>query len=234
MNQGFCGTLVGGDLPNSSDVMCWESARCSCQIKGLNTSINKLCNGWSVWAFDLIWTSVIDICFCLWSSSNTVNLMWTGYWGILRNYCANFIYIHISCEHCRQPNEYQDVILQTEKEQNLPNISAYLGSRMCEYKHYNKNSLEHMFFPVTSIQPTCSLRPACTHTLRKTTETKGGACWQADQGQQGLFDQWRGPSGHWALTAYATAPTYRETNPHFISHICSIAQNKVTPEQETN
>lgn len=116
INQGFCGTLVGGDLPNSSDVMLWESARGSCQIKGLNTSINKLCNGWSVWAFDLIWTSVIDICFCLWSSSNTVNLMWTGYWGIFRRYCANFIYVHISCEHCRQPNEYQDVILQTEKE----------------------------------------------------------------------------------------------------------------------
>lgn len=121
-----------------------------------------------------------------------------------------------------------------KRSQNLPNLSAYLRSRMCEYKHYNKSSLEHMFFPVTSIQPTCSLRPACTHTLRKTTEMKGGACWQADQGQQGLFDQWCGPSGHWALTAYATAPTYRETNPHFISHICSIVQNKLTPEQETN
>lgn len=44
-------------------------------------------------------------------------------------------------------------------------------------------------------------------------EMRGGACYQANQGQQGLFDQWRGPSGHWASTAYATAPTYRETNP---------------------
>lgn len=63
-------------------------------------------------------------------------------------------------------------------------------------------------------------------------EMRGVACYQANQGQQGLFDQRRGPSGHWASTAYATAPTYRETNPHFISHICSIAQNKLIPEEE--
>lgn len=36
--------------------------------------------------------------------------------------------------------------------------------------------------------------------------------------------------GRWS--AYATAPTYRKTNPHFISHICSIAQKQTDPGTE--
>lgn len=154
--------------------------------------------------------------------------LWTG---IFRKHSANFINVRISYKHCRRPNMSQDGILWSEKEQHLP--TSFLPSRMCVYKHCNKSSLEHMPPPsvsVTSIQPTCSLWPARTHMLRKTTEMRGGPCWQADQGQQGLFDQWRGPSGHWALTAYATALTYTDTNPHFISHICSVAQNKLTIE----
>lgn len=91
---------------------------------------------------------------------------------------------------------------------------------MCE----NKHGAGHMFSLPSLWQPQSSM-----HAYAQ--EVRGGACYQVNQGQPGLFDQWRGPSGHWASTAYATAPTYRETNPHFISHICSIAQNKLIPEE---
>lgn len=120
------------------------------------------------------------------------------------------------------------------------NISAYLGLRMSEYKNSNKSSLEHMFcsshlcdfYP----QPTCSLRQACTHTHTRSgnTDIRGGAFWHADQGQQGLYDQWHWPTGYWALTAYATAPTYREINPLFISHICSTASKQTDPKTTKN
>lgn len=69
-----------------------------------------------------------------------------------------------------------------KRSKKFPNISAYLRSRMCEYKHYNKSSLEHMFFPVTSIQPTCSLMH--THAQEN----------HRDEGR-GLLTSWPRPAG---------------------------------------
>lgn len=97
---------------------------------------------------------------------------------------------------------------------------------MMEKKQFNTSWLFTLVIKNVRIQQKLCLTNALDrhkHTRCGTKNTRGGALRQAAQGQQGLFDQSRGPTGHWALTAYATVPTYRQINPHFISHICSIA-----------
>lgn len=179
-----------------------------------------------------IWTTLIDFLFifCLWSSSNIVG----SYEHTTEEYSwihvpISFFYIHISCEYCRitcakmwfygqkRSTTWQhfcilrieSVWIQKQQQKQPWTHVLFLPSQWCL-------SPAHMF-PQTGMH---------THTRSGNTDIRGGAFWHADQGQQGLYDLWHCPTGHWALTAYATAPTYREINPHFISHICSTASKQ--------
>lgn len=123
--------------------------------------------------------------------------------------------------------------LQTEKKHHMPTPCILRIKNVWTLMLQQKQSWKHVFshISVTSVQPTCSLRHTNTCSEKHREEEGGGAFWQADQGQHGLFAPWCEPTGHWALTAYATAPTYREINPHFIPHICSIAPKKTAGDQ---
>lgn len=180
-----------------------------------------------------IWTTLIDFLFIflLVKLIQHSGLIWTRYGGIFIKSCAYFFffYIHISCEYCRitcakmwfygqkRSTTWQhfcilrieNVWIQKQQQKQPWTHVLFLPSQWCL-------SPAHMF-PQTGMH---------THTRSGNTDIRGGAFWHADQGQQGLYDLWHCPTGHWALTAYATAPTYREINPHFISHICSTASKQ--------
>lgn len=180
-----------------------------------------------------IWTTLIDFLFIflLVKLIQHSGLIWTRYGGIFIKSCAYFFffYIHISCEYCRitcakmwfygqkRSTTWQhfcilrieSVWIQKQQQKQPWTHVLFLPSQWCL-------SPAHMF-PQTGMH---------THTRSGNTDIRGGAFWHADQGQQGLYDLWHCPTGHWALTAYATAPTYREINPHFISHICSTASKQ--------
>lgn len=184
-----------GDLTNSSDGMLWKRPRGSCQINCVNTSIKKLCNVWSIWACpDLNYT---DWFFCLWSSATKHSgPMWTSHWEIFSK-----SYATINTTDNITMYGWQDVILWTELEYTCPHLSP----RMCEYKQYNKSSLDHMFFPpisVKSIQPTCSLWQACTHTLRKTQRWGEGLSDKLTKASRGFLISGAGQLGigRWLLT----------------------------------
>lgn len=139
-------------------------------------------------------------------------LIWTRYGGIFIKSCAYFFffYIHISCEYCRitcakmwfygqkRSTTWQhlsilrieNVWIQKQQQKQPWTHVLFLPSQWCL-------SPAHMF-PQTGMH---------THTRSGNTDIRGGAFWHADQGQQGLYDLWHCPTGHWALTAYATAPT---------------------------
>lgn len=70
------------------------------------------------------------------------------------------------------------------------------------------------------IQLTCSLSPARMHEKKQGE----GLVDKLTQASRGFLISGRGQVGIGCWTAYATAANYRETNPHFISHICSAAQ----------
>lgn len=173
----------------------------------------------------LIWTTPIDFFSLLVKLIQPSGLMWTGYWGKCIKSCASSLHTFMWTQPNRTwPNQWCGFM--EGKGVTHAHICAYWQSRMCEYKHWNKNSLDHIFFPPSQWRLFSPHVPSDRHAHTRSgkhSDEGRGFLTKADQGQQGLFDQWRRPTGHWALTAYATAPTYREINPHFISHICSTA-----------
>lgn len=165
--------------------------------------------------------------FCLWSSSNTVDRCKQATEEYLLSHVP-ILYIHISREHCRQPNcTHMWGCDFTDREGvTHAHVSAYLLSRMCEYKHCNKSRLEHMFCSPSQWRLSSPHVPSDRH-----AHTCSGK--HRDEGR-GFLTSWPRPAGafwsvaraNWAFGVYCLRngpTTYREINPHFISHICSTA-----------
>lgn len=213
MNQGFCGELVWGGSDKIFWCWCvWKNARGSSQIKGLNTSTNKLCNVWSIWGMTSSerhrWTNfkskkapsnVVNWCEQATEqrSGSTVPV-----WRPQTTWCVRTWDFYTQ----KRSNSVQHFCLLTIKNEN---------------KHGNKKQAPTRVLPLSLWRP-CSPRVpsdwhACT---RKPQRWRGGACWQAVRGQQGLFDRGRGPSGHWALERLCNGADLQENkSPLYFTHM---------------
>lgn len=79
---------------------------------------------------------------------------------------------------------------------------------MCEGKGGSKSTCLLSSSHVPSVQHACMKKAG------------GGACRQADPGQQGLFDQRSGPSGHWVLDRLRNGrELQRNKSPLYFTHM---------------
>ena len=74
--------------------------------------------------------------------------------------------------------------------------------------------------------------PTGTHAHGNRRDEGEGLADKLTEASRGFLIRGVGQVGIGRWIAYATAPTYRKTNPHFISHICSIAQKQTDPRTE--
>lgn len=142
INQGVCGWI------KAFVVHYWEGSgecekflwRCALEThkrelskKGLITSIKKLCNVWSIWAMP--WSEphslilfIFLLCFCLWSSSKTVDWCEQATEKYLRGQVASFFEKHTSCERRRQPDL---ISIRTERCNFIDGKRSHVRPRFC-------------------------------------------------------------------------------------------------------
>lgn len=173
---------------NSSDVECCGG---SCQIKGLNTSINKLYNAWSL---------------RMQSSSELHQLRL------------------LACE--AHPTQWNDAKRPLRNTQLWPTVSLKMWFKEKHIPTFlHTHNQEHVNINTainSSLEPTFPPSPHVPSIQHTETRVWGeGLVDKLAEASRGFLISGRGQVGIGRWTAYATAPTDRETNPHFISHICS-------------
>lgn len=141
----------------------------------------------------LVWTPPIEV-FCLWSPSNTVK------W----------------CKEATEEYPIRDQPLKTNKmwfsEKHIPTFLHTYNQ-----EHVNINTAIH-----SSLEPTSPPSPHVSSVQHTETRDWGeGLVDKLAEASRGFLISGWGQVGIGRWTAYATTPTDRETNPHFISHICS-------------